>query len=266
MMKLKAKPVTLPEIKSNVGNERQFYKAIMKLIREMQDDINQTLIKEYRASAQREKLAMDGVADWVAHVVEYLTDQWSVKLDDLATKMATQFVDSTVNSYDRSLLKHLRDAGFTVRFQMTPYMSDVLKASVAENVGLIKSIASGHLDKIQMYVWQSVSNGYDLAGLTKNLKHEYGVTQRRAARIASDQANKAHAEYESARRQELGIKKAIWLHSHAGKKPRPSHVAAHGKTFDVVKGMYLDGQWVKPGQLIHCRCGSKAIIDEPSFL
>ncbi|MDS7932886.1 hypothetical protein RMB03_02615 [Acinetobacter sp. V91_7] len=49
-------------------------------------------------------------------------------------------------------------------------------------------------------------------------------------------------------------------------KPRPSHVAAHGKTFDVVKGMYSHGQWVKPGQLNYCRCGSKAIIDETSFL
>jgi hypothetical protein len=76
---------------------------------------------------------------------------------------------------------------------MTPYMSNVLKALVAENVGLIKSIASRHLDKVQMYVWQSISNGYDLAGLTKNLKHEYGVIQRRTARIASDQENKAHA-------------------------------------------------------------------------
>lgn len=103
--------------------------------------------------------------------------------------MATQFINSTVNSHDKSLLKHLRDAGFTVCFQITPYMSDVLKVLVTENVGLIKSIASRHLDKVQMYVWQSISNGYDLAGLTKNLKHGYGVTQRRAARIASNQAN-----------------------------------------------------------------------------
>ncbi|GLG83312.1 hypothetical protein [Acinetobacter calcoaceticus] len=101
-------------------------------------------------------------------------------------------------------------------------MSNVLKALVAENVGLIKSIASRHLDKVQMYVWQSISNGYDLAGLTKNLKHEYGVTQRRTARIASDQANKAHA----GRRQELGIKKAIWLHSHAGENQDP-HTLLH---------------------------------------
>ena len=79
--------------------------------------------------------------------------------------------------------------------------------------------------------------------------------------IARDQANKAHAVIERAKRQELGITKAIWLHSHAGKKPRPSHLAANSKEFDVSKGMYLDGEWVQPGELINCRCCSKSIIE-----
>ncbi|SPL70853.1 phage head morphogenesis protein [Acinetobacter stercoris] len=257
----KVKQTTLPEIKSNLGIERRYYKAVMTMINELQAEINASLIKEYKRSARQEKLAMDGVSDWVAHVIEYLSDQWEIKLNRLAPSIAQKLIESTATSYDTALKRHLRDAGFTVQFQMTAFTEDMLKASVAENVRLIKSIASGHLDKVQMLVWQSISSGYDLAGLTQSLKQEYGVTKRRAALIASDQANKAHAAFEKARRTELGIKKAIWLHSHAGKQPRPSHLAANGKEFDVSKGMYLDGKWVQPGEEINCRCGSKAIIE-----
>jgi uncharacterized protein with gpF-like domain len=59
----------------------------------------------------------------------------------------------------------------------------------------------------------------------------------------------------------LGITQAIWQHSHAGKKPRPSHVKADGKTFDIEKGMYLDGKWVQPAEEYNCRCTSRAIIE-----
>lgn len=51
----------------------------------------------------------------------------------------------------------------------------------------------------------------DLSTLSKNLKKDYGITKRRAEFIARDQANKAHATIERAKRQELGIAKAIWL-------------------------------------------------------
>ena len=50
------------------------------------------------------------------------------------------------------------------------------------------------------------------------------------------------------------------MHSHAGKEPRLSHVAANGKRFDVGKGISLDGKWVQPGEEINCRCTSRAVI------
>ena len=86
------------------------------------------------------------------------------------------------------------------------------------------------------------------------------ASERRAAFIARDQTNKAKAAIEKARWQELGITEAIWMHSHAGKEPRPSHVAANGKRLNVNKGMYLDGKWVQPGEEINCRCTSRAVI------
>ena len=55
------------------------------------------------------------------------------------------------------------------------------------------------------------------------------------------------------------------MHSHAGKKPRPSHVRMNGKTYDVKQGMWdsAEGRYVFPGELINCRCTSRSVI--PGF-
>ncbi|HHN9167526.1 TPA: phage head morphogenesis protein, partial [Escherichia coli] len=45
-----------------------------------------------------------------------------------------------------------------------------------------------------------------------------------------------------------------------GKQPRPSHVKADGKEFDLDKGLYLDGEWVLPGEAINCRCTWSPVI------
>jgi SPP1 gp7 family putative phage head morphogenesis protein len=107
---------------------------------------------------------------------------------------------------------------------------------------------------------RSVARGRDLSYLTDELQKRYGITRRRAALIARDQNNKATSVMQAARQQSLGITQGIWKHSHAGKEPRPSHVKADGKVFELSKGMYLDGKWVMPGEEINCRCTWSPVI------
>ena len=104
--------------------------------------------------------------------------------------------------------------------------------------------------------------GGDLATLSKSLHQNYGVSYRRAALIARTENAKAKGLMEATRRQELGISEAIWQHSHAGKVPRPTHVAMNEKRYTISKGMYdsNEGKFVFPGELIACRCTSRAII------
>ena len=72
---------------------------------------------------------------------------------------------------------------------------------------------------------RGIQTGRDLGQISRDLQDTFGVTRRRAAFIALDQNNKATASMTRARQTELGIKKAIWLHSHGGKKPRPTHTS-----------------------------------------
>ena len=139
-------------------------------------------------------------------------------------------------------------------------MNNALQATIAENVGLIRSIPEKYFTEVEGLVMRSVARGRDLSYLTDELQKRYGITRRRAALIARDQNNKATSVMQAARQQSLGITQGVWRHSHAGKEPRPSHVKADGKVFELSKGMYLDGKWVMPGEEINCRCTWSPVI------
>lgn len=192
-------------------------------------------------------------------------DKWSKKFDKAADRIAKAFAAKSFSSFQSAMKTELAKANFTVRFAPTRASLAAFSATVSENVALIKSIQQQYHTKVQGDVWRAVTRGSDLNKLSTTLRETYGVTTKRAALIARDQNAKAKATIENTRRQELGITQAIWQHSSAGKEPRPSHVAMNGKVFDLKQGMYDPevGDFILPGQLINCRCSSRAVI--PGF-
>lgn len=257
-MRIKPKRAVLPDFKPNMGIRAEYRAELNRLLRSVRNDVLEE-VRRYWEKPQR--VAMDNSTDILARAIDSLIARWMTKLTDLPQRIARKMVGQTRQSYDRQLSAALKKSGFAVNLQMTDYTKNAVRASVGMNVGLIKSIPGEYLGDVQKYVWESVEGGFDLATLTDNLDHAYHIGRNRCKLIARDQANKAHAAIEQARRKELGIKKAIWMHSAAAKEPRISHVKANGKEFDVGKGMYLDGKWVLPGQEINCGCTSKAVIE-----
>ncbi len=154
----KKKPTTLPAIHPNLGIERWYKKQLMQIINEMQEEVKADIMSNYKA--QSNAVAMDGFSDWLGHSIDYLMDKWNKKLNYLSEQVADLFVAKSVHNYDKQLKKHLRKAGFTVRLQMSPYTEEMLKASIGENVGLIKSIGVQYLGKVEQSVWASVKGGF----------------------------------------------------------------------------------------------------------
>lgn len=187
---------------------------------------------------------------------------WSSKLDDLSDKLSKQFALKNYRYTDNALKQAFRAAGFTVKFKPTVASVEAYRTVAAEQVNLIKSIPAQYLKDVQTSVWSSVMRGGDQHELASEIRRNYGVSNRRAALIARDQNAKAKAVMENTRRRELGITEAVWLHSHAGITPRPTHVAMHGKVYKTADGMYDsdEGKQVWPGELINCRCVSKPVI------
>lgn len=202
-------------------------------------------------------------AQAIDQVVADLGVQWSAKIDETAPRLARWFAQASETRSRTQLKKILADSGMTVPFEMTPAMKDIFHATVAENVGLIKSIGSQYHTEVQGMVMRSVAAGRDLGMLTDELTDRYGITRRRAARIALDQNNKSTSDMVRVRQADLGVQ-AMWLHSAGGKVPRKTHVANSGKIYDPKVGWHDPDPKVDkriwPGQLINCRCVSRTVV------
>ncbi|MFJ7315262.1 phage minor head protein [Pseudomonas sp. NPDC098747] len=192
-----------------------------------------------------------------------LTRKWKGFYGDRAEGLAKWFINTADTTTTSSLFSSLKEFMPTVKPQMSRRTQNTLTAMTKENVGLIKSIPSKYFEQIEGAVMRAMSNGRDLEALKKDLLSIGGVTDKRADFIARDQANKAASVINRSRQLDLGIKKALWVHTHASKEPRASHLAASGKEFDLEKGMFIDGEWIQPGEEINCTCMAAPVI--PGF-
>ncbi len=262
-MKRKGYKVLKP-VHPNAGIAALYRRKLDALVAEMANSYRHWLVARYRANPPIAADAALPARDLERQLSE-LGRQWARRFDEAAPRLARWFSQSAERRSMRSLDRILRDAGMSVEFKMNPEMRDAFQATVTENVGLIRSIASEYHTQVEGLVMRSVSAGRDLESLTNELQARFGVTRRRAALIARDQNNKATAVFVRVRQKQAGIKKAVWLHSHGGKEPRKTHLANSGKPYDPEKGWYDPDPRVRrniwPGELINCRCVSRSIVE-----
>jgi len=252
----------LRSVYPNVGVEEEYRRRLVKLIESMHKSVMYWVEIRYRNNEP--VIAQDAKTPAVQlrMVIGKLRKQWLKRFNDAAYDLAEYFAQDVSDRSDAQMKKILKNAGISVKWKMTPAQKDIMKATVEANVSLIKSIPQEYLKSVEGDVMRSIQVGRDLADLAKSLQKKYGVTKRKAALISRDQNNKATSAFQRARQKELGITQAVWMHSHGGKEPRPTHVAMNGKKYNIDEGMYDADEkaYVFPGQLINCRCTSKSVI------
>jgi SPP1 gp7 family putative phage head morphogenesis protein len=252
----------LSPVWDNAGVAAWYRRQLTRLV----DDMHSSLVLHIEAAYKREPpsigFAHDDAATVLSRALAKWGQLWTRKFNLLSGVIAQRFASKNFEATETATRAAFAAAGWTVKFKPTARSVEAYRAVIAENVNLIKSIPQQYLKDVRTQVWALVMKGGDLGTLSKNLQASYGVTKRRAALIARDQNAKAKAVIENTRRREIGITEAVWMHSHAGKEPRPAHVAMNGKRFSLAKGMWdsVEKEWVLPGQLINCRCTSRALI------
>jgi uncharacterized protein with gpF-like domain len=257
------RPRGLRAVRPNLGFEVAYRKKLRALIDEMATSVEHWLRASYRK--QESRIAQDAspTAE-LKKAINDLSDRWTQKLDEGAPALAEWFA-TAVNKRSFVVLREiLREAGLSVRFTMTPAMKTVFEAIVEENVSLIKSIPQQYLSQVETIVMESVARGRDTGYLTRELLKRYDITVDRAKLIAIDQDNKATSALMKVRQTEMGIEEGVWLHSHAGKEPRPTHLANDNKKFSLSEGWFDPDPRVRrriwPGELIRCRCTWRPIV------
>lgn len=258
-------PKTVKAVHANRGIEAKYRKALQKLIAEMHGSVEYWLTAAYRKEPPRMAALVEQAQDAspaqrIRKVLDELARRWTDRFNDYAPKLAEAYLKGMFKASDSAFRQALKEAGWAVDFKMTPAMRDAFQASLAENVGLIKSIPEKYLQQVEGVVMRSYSAGRDLATMVKDLKQLYPAASHRAELIARDQSNKANAVVNRARQMELGITEAIWMHSHAGKNPRLDHVAANGKRYKIAEGCKISGEFIQPGEEINCRCTSRPVL------
>jgi SPP1 gp7 family putative phage head morphogenesis protein len=261
-MVMPPKPKVCRAVHANRGIEARYRRALADRIAEMQGSLEYWITAACRKSPSRVgMLAQDASpSQSMRKMLDALAKRWIANFDEWAPKIADVYVRSAFKATDSAFRQALKDSGWSVDFKMTPAMRDALNASIAENVNLIKSIPEQYLRQVDGVVMRSYSLGRDLETMVAELRQLYPVTAKRAELIARDQSNKANAVVNRTRQMELGITDAVWMHSHAGKNPRPDHVAANGKQYKIAAGCLISGKYIQPGEEINCRCTSRAVL------
>jgi SPP1 gp7 family putative phage head morphogenesis protein len=233
---------------------------MLALINDMHAAVEQLVTIAYRNAPP---VAMDASpVRAMKKQLKELVNQWQRKFDGAAPKIAEAYLKGSFKATDSAMRMALKDAGWAVQFKMTPAMQEAFQASLAENVGLIKSIPQEYLQQVEGAVMRSYTRGRDLQSLVTALKALYPKAANRAHFIALDQSNKANSVVTRARQLELGIVEGVWMHSHAGKVPRPTHVAMNGKRYKIAEGMYDSAvdRFIFPGEEPGCRCTGRSVL------
>lgn len=257
------KEVKLRPVHANSGIRAAYRRKLLALVDEMADSYLHWLRATYRANPP--EMTMDALpAKELERQLRKLAKRWERNFDDTAEALAEYFAGATRRQTDRALRSILKKGGWSVQMKkMTPTMRDVMSATVAENVSLIKSIPRQYHSQVAGIVMRSVTEGRNLSYLTRELQKRRGVTKRRAQFIALDQNNKATAAFRRARETDLGLNVGIWIHSGGGKEPRPTHVRQSGKRFSIRDGWpdpALKGKRIWPGTEPGCRCTWRAVV------
>ncbi len=269
--KLKPGEVLLKPVKPNAGIAASYRGKINKLVYEMNKSVVFFITQTYKRNSSeiedieptKDLIAIDALpAAELQRAIRRLIARWQRQFDQAAPKLASWFARSASTRSDKVLADILRDGGFSVKFSLTRAQRNILRATINENVSLIRSIPARYLQEIEGLVMRSVTAGRDVKTLTKDIQARYKVTRKRAALIARDQNSKATAQLVRARQLEFNILDAVWMHSHAGKTSRPTHLANDGKRYSVKDGWFdpAVGKFIHPGELINCRCTSKSIV------
>lgn len=265
---IKGKPLN-----PSISSEQRYYDALRKVILQAVEITDKEVAQFYKAPAAQEYFAQDvsvsGAGKALLERLQGLIDGlFGSVSEDLARDMTLDASQTSARSL-KSSLKEL-SGGLTLKTDfLTRDLGQVMQATIAENVSLIKSIGSQYLTQIQGAVMRSITTGNGLADLVPFLRKQEGVTLRRARFIAEDQTRKAYGGMNKARMEKIGLKEFEWLHSGGGQEPRPLHILSctegglnHGiYSFDNLP--IIDkktGERGIPGQLIRCRCRMRPVV------
>jgi len=144
-------------------------------------------------------------------------------------------------------------------FSSEAWIIPTSKLWINQNMGLIKSLVSDIVKKVEHTFTTSFHNGERVETIAKKLSDKGGVIEGmkyRANLIARDQTTKANAQMTKRRQADAGLNHYIWRTSQ-DERVRPTHQRNEGRVFSYEKPPEETGN---PAEDIQCRCHAEAVL------
>lgn len=253
--------IEVDELKFNDGIMLNYRHNLLIMQREMTKEYNDE-IKKYYAQNSEFLIGDADPVNTLESIINRIGEKWYLKFFLKSSMLSKKFIydvyENNERRYDRIKKKHpFLLSGPEDREQMVK----ILQSSIAENVGLIKSIPKKYHDDILGDVMRTVGQGGNQYELAKQLSKRSNLTRKRIDLIARDQTAKATALIDRQKAIDTGFTKAIWKKSIAGKTHRIDHAEADKKEFDISKGCLISGEYILPRMKINCKCSYKLILN-----
>lgn len=256
-------------LRVSAGAEARYAARVAKLVDRMIATTEREVVRLFES---RVAIASHVTTDAsISSQARILTNSLMQRFEVMFAKYARPYAETMVDDADRSselgVKRSLRAASDKIKLKgniTNGVTRDVARASIAENVGLIKSIPQKYLTSVQGAVMRSITTGNGLQDLQPFLEKQKGQTKRSAKNMALDQTRKAYNSLNKARMEKLGVQSFEWIHTGGGQKPRPQHVEMSGEIYSFAELPIIDnatGERGIPGQLPNCRCVMRPVVD-----
>jgi SPP1 gp7 family putative phage head morphogenesis protein len=262
-------------LRNNAGVESRYVIALQSLCAQMTAQVNREVLRLFKSDAAGSHFATDAagpgpnanIGSQARILVRSLEKRFNALFAKRAPLIAEQMAAGAEAASKTALHGSLQKmtGGLSLKTSlMTPQLKAVYRAQVAQNVGLIKTIASEYLHKVEGSVMRSITTGRGLQDLVPALEQYEGYTHRKAKNVALDQTRKTYNAINQGRMTAIGVKRFQWIHSGGGAEPRELHMAMDGQVFSFDNPPVIDektGERGIPGQAINCRCTMAPVFD-----
>ncbi len=241
---------------------------LQALIKQMTTETQVALTALFDTEHAQEYFAQDASTASQANIVlNALIKKFTTLFNTRSKPIAKRFSSASNRASSKathSSLKELSGGLSLGTRKLDADTKEIMTATIAENVGLIKSIPQKYLAGVQGAVMRSITTGNGMQTLLPYIRKSKAVTERRAQFIALDQTRKANVALTASRMEKIGLKKFEWLHTGGGKTSRELHEELSGQIFEFANPPVIQKDPLVrglPGQLPGCRCRIKPVID-----
>lgn len=262
-------------LRYNVAAQNRYAKRLDKLTRQMTEEMSKELRSLFKSSEAKQYYAQDASISSMARIImNKVAKKYTDLFRSLSKPWAERMVDDMAKQSKSSLHSSLEklSGGLSIKTDLiSGEIADIMKASVSENVDLIRSIPEEYLKNVKGAVMRSIaqpeSGGISSlqAQIHKMLDNRNRQVLNRAKNIALDQTRKAYNNINAGRMRSVGVEKFIWRHSGGGQNPRSLHRdKLNGNIYSLNDLPVIDertGERGIPSQLPNCKCVMEPIIE-----